>query len=72
MTLGHSEGWPISQALIEDKNIIPDFRKPDNIRLGFAPLYNTFEDVYKAADGLSDVIRQRLFNKYRKNNSEVT
>lgn len=72
VTLGHSEGWPISQALIEDKNIIPDFRKPDNIRLGFAPLYNTFEDVYKAADGLSDVIRQRLFNKYRKNNSEVT
>jgi kynureninase len=42
ISLGHVEGWRIDQALIHRMNTLPDFRQPDNIRLGIAPLYNTF------------------------------
>ena len=27
-------------------SVIPDFRQPDNIRLGIAPIYNSYEEVY--------------------------
>lgn len=30
--------------------LIPDFREPDNIRLGLSPLYTSFQDVWKCVD----------------------
>ncbi len=36
VSIGHPEGWRIDQALIEEMRVLPDFRKPDNIRLGIA------------------------------------
>ena len=41
----HPEAWPICRALIERADVIPDFRGPDSIRLGVAPLYTRFVDV---------------------------
>jgi kynureninase len=45
VSLRHPEGYRINRAMIEPGNgkvrVIPDFRTPDNIRLGIAPLYNT-------------------------------
>lgn len=64
VTLGHVEGRRISQALIEEMKVIPDFRRPDNIRFGFAPLYNSFSDVYRVAESLVEVVSQRLYEKY--------
>ena len=37
VSIGHAEALRIDRALIEDLNVIPDFRSPDNIRLGIAP-----------------------------------
>ncbi|MCP4428133.1 MAG: kynureninase [Chloroflexi bacterium] len=56
VSLGHDEGWRINQALIQEMNILPDFRKPDNIRLGLAPLYTTFEDVWTAVSRLRTIV----------------
>jgi kynureninase len=38
VSLRHPEGYRITRALIEEMQVIPDFREPDNIRLGLAPL----------------------------------
>ena len=70
--MGHKEGWRISRALIEDMNIIPDFRRPDNIRFGFAPLYNSFLDVYDVAKSLYEVVEQGIYEKYQEEKPEVT
>ncbi len=48
ISLAHREGWPITRALIELGGVIPDFRAPDTIRLGLAPLYTSFLDVHTA------------------------
>ena len=45
VSLNHPEAWPICRALIERADVVPDFRGPDSVRLGIAPLYTRFVDV---------------------------
>ena len=51
----HPEGYAIMQALIAE-GVIGDFRAPDILRFGFAPLYTGFEDVWHAAGHLQQVL----------------
>ena len=44
------------QALIA-QGVIGDFRAPEVLRFGFAPLYNGMEDVARAVATLSDILR---------------
>ena len=50
VSIRHPEGYRINRALIEEMDLIPDFREPDNIRLGIAPLYISFEEIYEAVE----------------------
>jgi kynureninase len=43
------------QALIK-RGIIGDYREPSVMRFGFTPLYNSFVDVWHAADALRDML----------------
>ena len=52
VALRHDDGWRICRALIERGRVVPDFRQPDSIRLGFPPLYTRFVDVWDAIDRL--------------------
>ncbi|MEE9177528.1 MAG: aminotransferase class V-fold PLP-dependent enzyme, partial [Acidimicrobiia bacterium] len=36
VSLGHEEAWPTTRALIDVGHVLPDFRSPDNIRLGLS------------------------------------
>ena len=49
VTLHHPQAWQLTQALI-DRGVVPDFRTPDRLRLGPAPLYTRFVDVWDAMD----------------------
>ena len=51
----HPDGYAIIQALI-DRGVIGDFRTPDILRFGFAPLYLRFADLWSAVSHLSDVM----------------
>ncbi|MCP4360600.1 MAG: kynureninase [Chloroflexi bacterium] len=72
ISLGHKDGWRIDQALINDMKVIPDFRHPDNIRLGVTPLYTSYQDIYKAAHRLRAVVTEAVFEKYDRVRAAVT
>ncbi len=65
ISLGHDDGLAIDLALIEELSVIPDFRAPDNIRLGLAPLYTRFADVAELVSRLSQVVVEGRQKKYR-------
>jgi kynureninase len=51
----HPHGYEIMQALV-DAGVIGDFRAPDILRFGFAPLYIRYEDVWRAVATLRDIL----------------
>lgn len=72
ISLGHEEGLGIDLAMIKEQNIIPDFRPPDNIRLGIAPLYLSFEDIYESVSRMTTIMDARLYEKYSQTKQFVT
>lgn len=65
----HSDAARICKAL-KDNGIVPDFRAPNIIRLAPVALYNSFEDVFKAVEILSKIMKNREYEKYE-NKREV-
>jgi kynureninase len=76
VSLRHPEGYRISRALVESAapaiRVIGDFRPPDNIRLGVAPLYNTFAEIHRALDRIRTVVVGRLYELYSEPPGPVT
>lgn len=72
VSLGHAEGLRIDLALINDRQVLPDFRAPDNIRLGIAPIYTSFEDIYTAVMHMREIVAGRIYEKYPIDSVEVT
>ena len=72
VSIRHPEGYRINQALINDMQVIPDFREPDNIRLGIAPMYTRFIDIWEAVERISRLMKERLFEKYSPSRLTVT
>ncbi len=71
VSLLHPDAYPITQALI-DRNVIPDFRAPDTIRLGLAPLYTTFSEVWDAVEAMADVVGSGIYRDYPTERKGVT
>lgn len=53
--LRHEQGYAIIQALIA-RGVIGDFRTPDILRFGFAPLFLRYQDLWNAAVHLRRVM----------------
>ena len=60
VSLRLEDGFAISQALIE-RGIVVDFREPDIIRFGIAPLYNQSGDINVAVTALADILTSGVY-----------
>jgi kynureninase len=55
LTLRHPEAWPIC-AMLVDEGIVGDFRGPDGLRLGPAPLSTRFVELWDALARIRDLV----------------
>ncbi|MQA83280.1 MAG: kynureninase [Streptosporangiales bacterium] len=72
VTLHHPEAWRICQALIQRAKVIPDYRTPDRLRLGPAPIYTRYVDVWDGLDRLRRVVEDRVYEEYSAEPTRVT
>ena len=61
VSLSHEHGYAIMQALVA-RGVIGDWRSPDILRFGFAPLYVRHVDVRDAVAHLKDVMQTRAWD----------
>jgi kynureninase len=71
VSLRHPAAWQICQAMIAD-GVVPDFRAPDLVRLGPAPLYTRFVDVWDGLDRLRRIMDEGRFERYPAARARVT
>ena len=72
VVFAHAEGYAVMQALIA-RGVIGDFRAPDLMRFGFAPLYNSHVEMVRAADILAVILTTREWDQPRfKERAKVT
>ena len=72
VSIRHPEGYRINRALIEEMGVLPDFREPDNIRLGLVPLYTSFAEVWEAVDRIRQVVEEERYLHYPAERLPVT
>ena len=62
VSMRHPNGYPVMAALI-DGGVIGDFRTPDVLRFGFAPLFLRYVDVWDAVDRLHTVMAEKRWDQ---------
>lgn len=72
VSIRHKDGYRINLALIEDMDVIPDFREPDNIRLGLAPIYTSFQDVWESVNRIQCVVTEKRHHRFPETRQAVT
>lgn len=72
VSLQHPDGYRINRALIEEMNVIPDFREPNNIRLGLAPLYTSYENVWTTVERIRIIMAEQKQTHFSEVRSSVT
>jgi kynureninase len=72
VTLRHPLAWPIKQALADRSDVVTDFRPPDAIRFGIAPIYTRFTDVWDALDRLRRLVEAGEHEAYGRVPGRVT
>ena len=62
VSFAHPEGYAVMQALIA-RGVVGDFRAPDLLRFGFAPLYLRFVDIGEAVAHVREVLTTRAWDR---------
>ena len=63
VALVHDDAIRINEAL-KARNVVPDFRAPNVIRLAPVALYVSFEDVYRLVEIIADIMRHKEYEKF--------
>ena len=71
VALRHPAAWQLCQALLDD-GVVPDFRPPDVVRIGPAPLYTRFVDVWDGLDRLRRILAESRGSDTRPTPGRVT
>jgi kynureninase len=72
VTLHHPDAYRICRALIETAGVVPDFRTPDRVRLGPAPISTRFVDVHDAIERVRDTVTSGRHERYETTRLAVT
>ena len=72
VSIRHPHGYQINQALIAEMNVIPDFREPDNLRLGLSPLTTSFVEVWDGVARIAEVMTNQRYQHYDATRIAVT
>ena len=64
VVFAHPQAYALMQALIAG-GVIGDYREPNLVRFGFAPLYNGYEDAWRAAEILAQIIASGAWDQPR-------
>lgn len=64
VSFAHPEGWAVMQNLIA-RGVIGDYRKPNVMRFGFAPLYVRHVDVWDAVEVLGEILDSESWREDR-------
>ena len=71
VSLRHPEAWRISQALIQ-AGVVGDYRTPDRLRLGPAPISTRFTDVWDALKTTREIIESQAYEQIQGEPARVT
>jgi kynureninase len=72
VVFAHAEGYAVMQALIA-RGVVGDFRAPDLMRFGLAPLYNSHAEMVRAVEILGGILATREWDQPRfKERAKVT
>ncbi len=76
VAIQHPEGYRITRAMIEPQDdsrvIIPDFRPPNNIRIGIAPLYLSYMDMYHTVERMKSIMENEEYKRFSEDKLKVT
>jgi kynureninase len=71
VVLQHPSAWQLCQAW-KAAGVIPDYRAPERVRIGLAPLYTRFVDVHDAMARLRDILATGAHEAYPATPGRVT
>mgnify|MGYP001067724390 FL=1 len=76
VSIRHEEAYRINKALIEPVEkrtiFIPDFRPPDNIRIGITPLYLKFTELVQTIERIKEIVENKEYLNYSNEKTGVT
>ena len=82
VSIRHPEAYRINRAMIDPRSepadgvhrvvVIPDFRMPDNLRLGIAPIYTTFTDIHRAMARIREIVETKEYEHFSEEKFAVT
>ncbi len=72
LTLHHDEAWAVCRALVSEAGVIGDYRAPDRLRLGPAPIYTRYAEVWDAMARIRDLVAAGIHLPYVAERRRVT